>query len=143
MKISDVLRDKGGQVVTTRPERSVAHLVRELAEHGVGALVVTDAAGRIAGIVSERDVVRRLVDRGAALLDAPIGDIMTASVSTCSPGDSLDDVMRVMTERRIRHLPVLRDGELAGIVSIGDVVKTRIGELQATTDQLTNYITGG
>ncbi|MDQ6937016.1 MAG: CBS domain-containing protein [Actinomycetota bacterium] len=143
MKISDVLRDKGGQVVTTRPERTVAHLVRELAEHGVGALVVTDAAGRIAGIVSERDVVRRLDDRGAALLDAPIGDIMTESVSTCSPGDSLDDVMRVMTERRIRHLPVLRDGELAGIVSIGDVVKTRIGELQATTDQLTSYITGG
>jgi len=142
MRITDVLRRKGDQVVTIGPDHTVRALLDALAEHRVGALVVSSGSGRVDGIVSERDVVRRLQSVGASMLDLPVREIMTADVHTADPDASLEDLMVMMTERRIRHVPVVVDGRLAGIVSIGDVVKHRIGELQSERDQLTAYITG-
>lgn len=142
MRISDVLRSKGTAVATIEPQRSVSELLAGLAEHNVGAMVVVDTAG-IAGIVSERDVVRRLHERGAALLDAQVSEIMTTMVASCAPDDSVDQLSLVMTERRIRHVPVLDKGELAGIVSIGDVVKSRLNELEKSQEQLEAYIAQG
>jgi CBS domain-containing protein len=142
MRISDVLRRKGADVVTLAPDRTVRDLLALLAEHGVGALVVSADGVQVDGIVSERDVVRRLRTDEAALLDRPVAEIMTVDVRTCTPDDALEDVMDVMTDRRIRHLPVLVDGRLAGIVSIGDVVKHRMAEVQHERDQLTAYVQG-
>ena len=142
MRISDLLRYKGNHVVTVKPGQSVTELLGLLAEHGVGALVVSSDGSTLEGIVSERDVVRRLQRYGPALLDTPVRDIMTVQVHSCPPDTDLDELMRVMTDGRFRHVPVLEDGRLVGIVSIGDVVKHRIDELQSERDQLTAYITG-
>jgi CBS domain-containing protein len=140
MKISDVVRSKGEGVVTIRPDDSVARLVEVLNEHGVGALVVSEDGQDVAGIVSERDVVRQLHHQGAAVLDAPVSDIMTSEVLTGSLDDDLELLARTMTDRRIRHLPVVVEGRLHSIVSIGDVVKSRIDSLQGERDQLVGYI---
>lgn len=145
MRIVEVLRSKGGTVLTVGADATVGELVATLAEHGVGALVVTgsgpgDDPG-LAGIVSERDVVRGLVTQGAGLLNRSVAEIMTRSVTTCGPDDGVDDVMRLMTERRVRHVPVVDGGRLAGIVSIGDVVKARMDELTSERDHLSAYIT--
>ncbi|WP_309113661.1 CBS domain-containing protein [Saccharothrix sp.] len=142
MRIADVLRTKGSAVATVGTRASVAELVAALAEHNVGAMVVVGPDG-IAGIVSERDVVRRLHDRGPALLESPVEEIMTTEVFTCSPKDSVESLSVLMTERRIRHVPVVADGQLVGIVSIGDVVKSRISQLEEDQDQLTAYIVQG
>jgi CBS domain-containing protein len=142
MRISDLLRRKGNIVVTVKPEQSVTELLDLLAEHGVGALVVSSDGTGVEGIVSERDVVRRLQRDGSSLLNAPVRDIMTARVHTCPPETDLEELMRVMTQGRFRHVPVIQEGHLIGIVSIGDVVKHRIDELQSERDQLTAYITG-
>jgi CBS domain-containing protein len=142
MRISDVLRRKGDLVVTISPDERVSALLDALAQHGVGALVVAGANGGVEGIVSERDVVRHLQARGAAVLDDPVSTIMTTPVHTAPPETTLEELMVLMTERRFRHVPVLVDGRLAGIISIGDVVKHRIDELQIERDQLTAYITG-
>jgi CBS domain-containing protein len=140
MRITDVLRRKGDVVVTITPQDSVHALLDALAEHKVGALVVTAADGAVEGIVSERDVVRHLQARGTAVLEQPVGAIMTSPVHTAVPEATLDELMVLMTEQRIRHVPVVVDGRLTGIVSIGDVVKHRIEELQSERDQLTAYI---
>lgn len=140
MRVTEVLRRKGGSVVTITPDRTVRDLLGLLAEHGIGAVVVSEDGAAIAGIVSERDVVRHLHTDGDAVLDAPVSTIMTAEVHTCVPQDALDELMVVMTDRRIRHVPALVDGRLGGIVSIGDVVKHRMAEIQAERDQLTDYI---
>src|SRR5215217_6181758 len=129
MRISDLLRGKGTAVVTVAPETTVTDLLARLAEHNVGALVVLRGE-EIAGIVSERDVVRRLVEHGPGLLDRPVAEIMTKMVASCEPEDSVDQLTVLMTERRIRHVPVLVEGKLSGIVSIGDVVKNRMEELE-------------
>ncbi|WP_026425185.1 CBS domain-containing protein [Actinokineospora inagensis] len=142
MRIADVLRDKGSGVATVDPQARVGDVVTTLDRHNVGALVVVDG-GRVVGIVSERDVVRGLARRGPALLADPVTDIMTAEVTTCAPGDTVDSLAATMTERRIRHLPVIDGGELAGIVSIGDVVKSHISTLEADRDQLQSYISQG
>jgi CBS domain-containing protein len=142
MRITDVLRRKGDEVVTITPTHTVRELLRLLAEHRVGALVVSAGGGALDGIVSERDVVRKLHAVGDAVLDQPVSAIMTQVVHTCVPEDSLEDLMGSMTEHRIRHVPVLVDGRLSGIVSIGDIVKHRLEELQGERDQLTAYITG-
>ena len=128
-------------MATVRPDVTVVELLGELAEHNVGALPVVDG-GNLIGIVSERDVVRRLHAGGAATLDARVADIMTTDVSTCSPSDDVGDVAAVMTSRRFRHLPVVVNGELAGIVSIGDMVKARIDLLESERAQLQRYIAG-
>jgi CBS domain-containing protein len=141
MRIADVLRRKGAAVATVGPDATVTELLGQLATHNVGALPVVDK-GNLIGIVSERDVVRRLHAGGAALLHARVADIMTAEVTTCSPSDDVADVAAVMTSRRFRHLPVVVEGELAGIVSIGDMVKARIDLLESERAQLQSYIAG-
>jgi CBS domain-containing protein len=141
MRISDVLKRKGDHVVTVEPEQPISRLLDLLAEHGVGALVVAAGDGTVAGIVSERDVVRRLRTEGAALLDSPVSAIMTTVLFTCAPEATTEDLMVMMTQRRVRHIPVIVDERLAGIVSIGDVVKHRIEELQEERDHLQAYIT--
>lgn len=142
MRIADVLRNKGAAVATVDPGMSVGGLIGELARNNVGALVVVEH-GAVVGIVTERDVVRQIHERGAVLLNARVADIMTTAVYTCLPTDSVDSLAVIMTERRIRHLPVVVEGQLVGIVSIGDVVKSRIGELQSERDQLESYINHG
>lgn len=141
MRVSEVLRRKGGAVVTIAPDRRVRELLRLLAEHQIGAVVVSADGAGVDGIVSERDVVRCLQADGDGVLDDPVSAIMTVEVETCSPHDQLEELMTVMTESRVRHLPVLDEGRLIGIVSIGDVVKHRIAEVQSERDQLTAYIT--
>lgn len=140
MLIVTVLRAKGDFVATIPPAATVRDLLDLLAEQRIGAVVVT-ADDAIAGIVSERDVVRRLADDGGALLDLQVAEIMTVDVVTCTKETSVEDLARTMTERRIRHVPVVdADGALAGIVSIGDVVKSRISELEGERDDLVGYI---
>ena len=142
MRIKDVLAAKAtGPVVTIAPAASVRDLLAMLAERNIGAVVVSDDGERVLGIVSERDVVRRLAD-GDAVLDAGIEQIMTTDVRVCEPGDGLDDLMRLMTEHRIRHVPVVQEARLTGLVSIGDAVKSRISELEFERDQLNNYVAG-
>jgi CBS domain-containing protein len=142
MRIADVLRAKGHAVATITPQTSVSGLLNELALHNIGAMVVVSSDGVI-GIVSERDIVRRLHEYGADLLRLPVSDIMTSTVATCAPGDSVDSLSALMTRNRVRHVPVIDAGRLAGIVSIGDVVKTRMEELEAEQEQLQAYITQG
>jgi CBS domain-containing protein len=142
MRITDVLRGKGPQVVTVPPDTKVRRLLDVLAEHGIGAVVVSADGTSVGGIVSERDIVRAFAKRGAAVMSEPVTDIYTADVHTITPDISLDEVLRMMTERRIRHAPVVVDGTLRGIVSIGDVVKNRIDELETERAHLTDYITG-
>ncbi len=140
MRIRDVVAAKPDQqVVTVSPDATVRDLLGLLAEHNVGALVVSGDGDRVDGIVSERDVVRRLHEN-AELLTATVESIMTGEVRTCSPDDQLDDLMSVMTERRIRHVPVCDGDQLVGIVSIGDVVKHKIDSLQFERDQLDSYV---
>lgn len=140
MQISGVLRHKGAEVLTIAPTESVRTLLDRLRDGGVGALVVSTDGRTVEGIVSERDVVRRLSTDGDGVLDAEVSQIMTADVHTCTPSATVDDLMAVMTEQRVRHVPVLEDGVLVGIVSIGDVVKQRMSELQSERDQLEAYI---
>ena len=140
MRVTEVLRRKGGTVVTIPPDRSVRELLALLADQRIGAVVVSDDGELVLGIVSERDIVRSLHEAGDGILDRAVRDIMTADVHSCGPQDSVDELMSVMTARRIRHLPVLVDGRLVGIVSIGDVVKHRIEEVQDERDQLSSYL---
>jgi CBS domain-containing protein len=142
MRISDVLRVKGTQVVTVTPDMKVRSLLAVLAEHGIGAVVVSRDGTSVDGIASERDIVRAFAKRGAAVMSEEVTAIYTAEVLTVTPQTSLEDVMRLMTEYRVRHAPVVTDGGLRGIVSIGDVVKSRIDELETERAALTDYITG-
>ncbi|MCH9669604.1 MAG: CBS domain-containing protein [Actinomycetia bacterium] len=142
MRISDVLRGKGATVATITPETSVAGLLTELSVRNIGAMVVVSPDGLL-GIVSERDVVRALHDIGGELLQRPVSEIMTTMVATCSPEDSVDSLSALMTTKRVRHVPVVVEGRLVGIVSIGDVVKTRMEELEREQEQLQAYITQG
>jgi len=140
MRIHDVLRAKPSHdVLTISPDATVRELVALLAEHNVGALIVSTDGSSVDGIVSERDVVRRLhTDDG--VLEGPVRAIMTAEVHTCEPDNHLDELMALMTDRRIRHVPVVTEGRLTGIISIGDVVKNRMAELEFERDQLDSYI---
>jgi CBS domain-containing protein len=140
MLIVTVLRAKGDFVATVPPSATVRNLLDVLAEHRIGAVVVSSGAG-IAGIVSERDVVRHLREIGPELLDRPVARIMTTQVVTCRKDTPVEELMATMTERRIRHVPVVDDhGVIVGIVSIGDLVKCRISELESERDDLVGYI---
>ncbi|ANH40374.1 Hypoxic response protein 1 [Nocardioides dokdonensis FR1436] len=145
MKIADMMSAKSGSaggpvaVVTISPEAGVRELVALLAEHNIGAVVVSTDGTTIDGIVSERDVVRRLASDGT-VVNNTVGAIMTSTVESTTPDALLDDLMQLMTERRIRHIPVLDDGVLVGIVSIGDVVKHKISQLTFERDQLDSYV---
>ncbi len=141
MTVAHILREKGGDVVTIDPEASVGDAVRLLAKHGIGAVLVCDGDGGIVGVLSERDIVRALVDAAAPLLERPVSDLMTRDVVTVRPGDDIASVMSVMTAHRIRHLPVLDErGRLSGLISIGDVVKQRIAEAEREAEALKDYI---
>ena len=140
LRISDVLSAKGSDgVVTVSPAATVRDLVALLEAHNVGALVVTEDGDTVAGIVSERDIVRRLAHY-ADLLDMSVGAIMTSDVRTVTPDDTIEGTRQLMTEHRIRHLPVVVDGRLAGLVSIGDVVKSHIEQVEYERDQLDSYV---
>lgn len=140
MRISDVLSSKSGaEVVTIPPDSSVRELLALLARHNIGAVVVSADGQAVDGIVSERDVVRRLHEDDG-VLDGTVSAIMTSDVQTCQPDTPVDDLRVVMTERRIRHVPVVVGGRLTGIISIGDVVKSSLDQLQFERDQLDSYV---
>ena len=143
MRARQILDRKGSEVATVTPDTTVREAVAELARHNVGALVVSPDGREVVGIMSERDVVRRLGTDGALVLDRPVEAIMKRGVRTCSPDESTDELMGTMTEGRFRHVPVVEDGALVGIVSIGDVVKVRIDELDHERQQLAGYIANG
>ena len=141
MKISDVLRKKGSEVITIKPDETVAGLLGLLAEHRIGAVVVSTDGSSVDGIVSERDIVRHLHSTGTSVLQGPVSQIMTSEVTTGSADDNIADLAGTMTEMRVRHVPIVdADGKLAAIVSIGDIVKHRLSELQSERDQLRDYI---
>ncbi len=141
MRISEVVRRKGNDVVTVRGDQTVARLLELLAAYRIGAVVVSDDDGAtVAGMVSERDIVRHLHQDGPAVLQARVSGIMTSVVHTCTLDDDLEALGRQMTEHRVRHVPVIVDGRLYAIVSIGDIVKHRIDELQMERDHLVGYI---
>ena len=143
MRVSGILASKGTTVATIAPQASVAEAADELRRHGIGALVVSGDGRSIDGIISERDIVLRLSEAGGEVLRQPVSAVMTSEVQTCAMDDTCDELMRVMTEQRTRHLPVVAQGELAGIVSIGDVVKRRVTELEDETRHLHDYIVTG
>jgi CBS domain-containing protein len=140
VQISQVLRRKGHEVATIGAEESVRTALALLAEHRIGALVVSADGQRIDGILSERDIARGLHEHGAALLAEPVSSVMTAEVHTCSPSASVHELAQTMTDHRVRHVPVVQDDALVGIVSIGDVVKARLDELEAERASLVDYI---
>ncbi len=142
MLVRHIVSVSGADVATTRPDATIADAAKLLKERNVGALVITTEDGRLAGILSERDLVRGLPDHGADLLALKVKDRMTAEVTTCSPDDRVDAIMKLMTDGRFRHLPVVEEGKLVGIVSIGDVVKSRLEELESETTTLREYIAG-
>lgn len=140
MRIADVLRNKGTEVFTVSPDTSVRDFLAVMVERRIGACVLSEDGSTVVGIVSERDIAHALHARGAGILAEPVSAIATAEVCTAAPDDSLDDLTRLMTDQRIRHVPVLVDGRLAGLVSIGDVVKHRMDELESERRHLVEYI---
>ena len=140
MTVKAIMSAKGGEVVTIQPNTDVASAARILAERKIGALVVTGPDQRVVGIVSERDIVQELSAHGAAALTLPLTEVMTRKVMTCSPSDTISSVMERMTQGKFRHLPVLEQGKLIGIVSIGDVVKHRLEQMEREQSALRDYI---
>ena len=144
MNVAEILSNKGSNVATIGPDHTVGEAIGVLAERSIGAVVVTDGQGTVVGMFSERDIVRRAAREGGLDVDEPVASVMSTNLTTCSLGDRSDGLMVLMTERRIRHLPVLADdGQLCGIVSIGDVVKERVNELETAHDQLIDYVRTG
>lgn len=141
MLVSDILKAKGNAVISATPRMTVAEAAQLLTQRRIGALVVLEGE-RLAGILSERDIVRALATRGTGCLDAPVSSLMTARVRTCTKADSIAEVMEVMTEQRVRHVPVVERGRLAGMISIGDVVKWRLEEQAEEVRQLSAYVAG-
>ena len=136
MKVTEILRSKGADVITIWPGASLRSAVERMAKRNVGALVVVDDAGKVVGMVSEREVVHALAETGERALAEAVADLMPRRLITCGPDDRLADLMAVMTEHRVRHLPVVEDGRLVGLVSIGDLVKARLGELELESNVL-------
>ena len=142
MKVQAMLDAKGSKVATTRPYATIATVIRMLKLERIGALVVSEDGETLGGIISERDIVRGLVDHGHELLEMQVAELMTRAVKTCTPEANIKDVMAEMTRSRVRHLPVLDGGKLCGIISIGDVVKSRLDDLETETNVLRDYIVG-
>ena len=141
MRINDVIASKGTTVITARSDQSVADLVKLMTHHRIGAVVITDDEQAVIGVAAERDVVGALARHGSAALDLSIGEIM-GEPDCCGPDDELSGVAERMTEHRTRHMPVLREGQMVAIVSIGDIVKSRIDQLQSEREHLENYLRG-
>lgn len=140
MSVSRILAEKGHEVQTIQPHRTLSEAAAILSERKIGAAVVTGADGAVLGILSERDIVRALAQSGAAALDEPVSRRMTAKVTTCTGAMSIESAMELMTAGKFRHLPVVQDGRLAGIVSIGDVVKRHVEKIEAETRAMRDYI---
>lgn len=140
MNVKAILAAKGGDIVSIEPTADLSAAAKLLSTHRIGAVVIRGAGGRLAGILSERDIVRAVSDHGADALSVPVGQIMTRNVTTCGENDSIADIMERMTAGKFRHMPVLRDSQLIGVVSIGDVVKQRVGEIEQDTEALRGYI---
>ncbi|MGA0595476.1 CBS domain-containing protein [Enterovirga sp. CN4-39] len=140
MSVEHILAGKGRQVVTIAPDRTLADAVTCLSERRIGAVVVVDGSGTVLGIISERDVVRAVAEAGGEALKAPVSSRMTAKVVTCVPTTSIDEIMGLMTEGKFRHVPVIEGGRLAGIISIGDVVKQRLGDIESEHRAMRDYI---
>ncbi len=143
MFVADILRDKGGEVISVGPEDSALSAARTLSKRGIGSVLVRAGNGDILGIFSERDLLHGLAREAGAVLHCRVRDLMTVDVATCTPHDTLHSVMERMTHGRFRHLPVVENSKLLGIVSIGDVVKNRLAEQVAEAEALRNYITHG
>jgi CBS domain-containing protein len=141
MTVAHILTEKGSSVVTVQPERTLDEAIHLLAEKSIGALIVTDEAETVVGIISERDIMRALAHQGAAALDAPISHHMTSAVVTCQRETTNEQIMQLMTDGRFRHIPVCDHGKLVGLVSIGDVVKRRLATLEAEHRAMRDYIT--
>jgi CBS domain-containing protein len=142
MRVSDLLTTKGHDVATISQERSVVDAIALLKERGIGALVVTGAAPPLVGIFSERDVVRALATNGESTLQQKVSELMTSTVSVCKESTELNDLMTMMTDKRIRHVPVVEEDRLVGMISIGDVVKARLEELEHDKKELLDYVSG-
>lgn len=142
MTVATILNEKGDSVVTAAADATLAVLARLLSEHRIGAVVIVDDLQRPLGIVSERDIVAAVAGGGAAALDKPASDVMSRNIIACNPDDSIFELMNLMTRHRIRHLPIVVDGKLGGIVSIGDVVKSRIAEIELEAAEMKRYIAG-
>lgn len=143
MNVEIILKTKGSDVATTKPDTTLATVAGELATRKIGALVVSADGSGVDGIVSERDIVRSIADSGAAALDKPVSTAMTRDVFTCALNDSVQELMATMSQKRIRHLPVTEDGKLCGMISIGDVVKYRLEEVEYEAEALRGFIAGG
>lgn len=141
MNVASLLKVKGSSVATVKPAALIAEVVRILTEKRIGAVVVSSDGHRPQGILSERDIVRSLASHGNGTLDKKVQELMTSHITTCAPEDQLADLMAVMTAKRIRHLPVVEGGTLVGIISIGDVVKWRVDEIEHEADALRTYVT--
>jgi CBS domain-containing protein len=139
MRVADILKTKGDAVHTVRPDQTIEHLVHRLRMEGVGAMIVSAGGDSVDGIISERDVVLGLTEHGTDIMKMRVADLMTRAVVTCSPADTIAHVARIMTQRRIRHLPVVEGRKVVGIVSVGDVVKQRMDELELETNVLRDY----
>lgn len=142
MKVRDILTAKGEKVATTAADATIESALQQLKSEGVGALVVCQDGKKVTGILSERDIVRALANRGATVLSKPVAEIMTKNVKTTNLDAAVQEIMSIMTRSRFRHMPVVEDGKLCGIVSIGDVVKNRLDELETETHVLRDYIGG-
>jgi CBS domain-containing protein len=143
MFVSDILAEKGGLVYTVTPGTTLGQVSRQLSTRRIGSVLIVDRLDRVVGIVSERDIVHALATHGAPALELEASEVMTRNVVTCDPDDSIDQVMETMTRGRFRHLPVVRRGELLGLVSVGDVVKARLQETEHETEALRAYIVAG
>lgn len=143
MTVANILNAKGREVTTARRKDTLAGIARTLSEQRIGSIVIVDDKGRLAGIVSERDVVRAIAEHGAGVLEEPVEKHMTHDVVTCSESDTIRELMSAMTVGRFRHMPVVNDGRVVGIISIGDVVKQRIAEAEFEAEAMRAYIATG
>jgi CBS domain-containing protein len=143
MNVAAILKGKGRAVATARPDTLLSAVAEKMAAKRIGAIVVVGASGNVAGIISERDIIRAIAEHGADCLTRPVSDYMTRKVETCTEGDTLDQLMATMTAGRFRHIPVVEDGALVGIVSIGDVVKHHIAEVEMEASAMRTYLVAG
>lgn len=143
MDVAAILKSKGGDVATSPADSTVAEVVAVLRDKGIGALVVSEDGATVEGIVSERDILRGLAEHGAGVLAMAVKDVMTNEVVTCGPDENISELMKVMTARRFRHIPVVENGALCGIISIGDLVKNRLEETEREAQAMRDYITAG
>ncbi len=143
MNVRTILNTKGSTIETVRPTESIADATKQLRNHNVGALIVSDSGTSVDGIISERDIIRSLATNGPQTMQMQVRDLMTTKVHTCTPADTVANIMATMTAQRIRHLPVIAEDRLCGIISIGDVVKIRLEEVESEAHALRDYISSG